>query len=174
MATYIALLRGINVGGSGVLPMKDLAAVCSKSGFRQVRTYIQSGNVLFDTDLSKDAAGKSLEQALEKRMGRPVDIVLRTPRELQAVLKENPFPDAPPAKVAVLFLSKPIPAGLVDDVKGPDGEQVRARRCEIYIYYPNGMGRSKLKLPALPAPATARNINTVAKLVEMTAVTERR
>lgn len=167
MATYIALLRAVNVGANGMLPMKGLADLCSELGFRQVRTYIRSGNVLFDADGTKDVVRKTLEQALQEKMGRRIDVILRTPPELRSVLKSNPFPDAPPAKVAVLFLSDPLPAGLMDDVEGPAGEEVRAGRREIYIYYPNGMGRSRLKLPALPGPATARNVNTVAKLAEM-------
>jgi uncharacterized protein (DUF1697 family) len=164
MAVFIALLRAINVGGTGMLSMKELSAMCSDLGFEKVRTYIQSGNVIFESSLSEKAVRATLEEALAKRMGKKVDVAVRTPPELCAILKDNPFSDAPPAKVAVFFLSSQAPRALLASVVAPGGEQVRLGKREIYVYYPDGMGRSKLKLP-LTGPATARNINTVTKLI---------
>jgi uncharacterized protein (DUF1697 family) len=110
-----------------------------------------------------------LEQTLAKNIGKRVDVVVRTASDLRSVLEANPFPDAQPEKIAVVFQSGPLPEGLLDSLVIPGGEEIRPGKREIYIHYPEGMGRSKLKLPSLMGTATARNINTVAKLVAMTA-----
>ncbi len=167
MTTYVALLRAVNVGGTGKLPMKDLAKLCEKLGFEDVRTYIQSGNVVFRSEKSPNAVHDALEQALAARMGKPADVMLRTAAELRSVLDANPFTDMPPNKVAVMFLSKPASATTVDECVAPDGEQVRPGKRELYVYFPNGMGRSKFKLARSAGSATARNINTVTRLVEL-------
>ncbi len=167
MTVFIALLRAINVGGTGALSMSDLAALCAGLGLGKARTYIQSGNVVFESRLAEAAVRAVLERALAEKMGRPVGVMVRTAAELRAVLDANPFPHAPNAKVAVVFGSDPVPDSLVAGIVAPDGEEVRAGRREIYVHYPNGMGRSKLKLPAALGPVTARNVNTVAKLLAM-------
>jgi uncharacterized protein (DUF1697 family) len=166
MAVFIALLRAINVGGTGMLPMKELSIMCSDLGFENVRTYIQSGNVIFESALAEEAVRVKLEEALAKRMGKKVDVAVRTPRELQTIIKGNPFSDAPPATVLVFFFPTQVAETVLEKVVAPGGEQVRLGKREIYVYYPDGMGRSKLKLP-FAAQATARNINTVTKLIAM-------
>lgn len=167
MAIFIALLRGINVGGSGLLPMKDLVQHCSGLGFDGVRTYIQSGNVLFESRLSEAGIRTRLEKKLEAVMGKKIDVMVRTAEEMRQVLRKNPFPEREGAKVAVAFLHESPPKDLLKKVTAPGGEEVRPGKREIYVYYPDGMGRSKLKLPLGGASTTVRNINTVAKLVEM-------
>jgi uncharacterized protein (DUF1697 family) len=165
--TFVALLRAINVSGTGILLMKDLSEMCVDLGFGNVRTYVQSGNVVFTSALNAEGVQAALEQILSTRMGKKIDAIVRTAAELQGILAANPFPEQPPAKVSVLFLSGSPSTGLLNNVIASGGEQVRLGHREIYIYYPDGMGRSKLKLPRLDGPATARNINTVAKLVAM-------
>jgi uncharacterized protein (DUF1697 family) len=165
MTVFVALLRAINVGGTGTLPMKELSALCADLGLKKVRTYIQSGNVIFESLLSEAALRDKLEQALTERMGKRVDVVVRTASDLRSVFEANPFPEAAPAKVAVFFRSDPVPKGLLDKFVIPGGEEVRRGKREIYIHYPNGMGRSKLKLPPSAGVGTVRNMNTVAKLV---------
>ena len=150
-----------------MLAMKELSAMCIELGFQNVRTYIQSGNVVFETRLSEEKVRAALEETLARRMGKKVDVMVRSASELRSILEANPFPEAPQAKVIVMFLPRPAPKGVLDDVAGPDGEEVRSGHREIYIYYPNGMGRSKLKLPSALGLSTARNMNTVAKLVAM-------
>jgi uncharacterized protein (DUF1697 family) len=167
MTVYIALLRAINVGGTGMLPMAELAALCTACGLEKVRTYIQSGNVVFEAGLSEAKIRDRLETALAEKMGRPIDVMVRTAAELRAVRDANPFPEAPPAKVAVAFRSAATAKGMLDGLVIPGGEQVRLGKREIYIHYPNGMGRSKLKLPAAVGAVTVRNINTVARLAAM-------
>jgi uncharacterized protein (DUF1697 family) len=167
-STLLALLRGINVGGSGLLSMKELVGLCSGLGFEAVRTYIQSGNVIFDSNLSENAVRSRLEKALAAKMGKNIDVMVRTSAEMRSILNENPFPDKEPAKVAVVFLHEPPRKDLMNHVVAPGGEQVRPGKREVYVYYPDGMGRSKLKLPLMGASATVRNINTVARLVALT------
>ncbi len=164
--TYIALLRGINVGGTGVLAMADLVHLCEQLGYSRVRTYIQSGNVLFDAQGREAAVRAALQQALDVHMGKPIDVMVRTAAELRSILEANPFPTREPNKVAVAFLHEAPPAA-AHGIAGVAGEQVVNGIRELYIDYPEGMGRSKLKLPLGNAPATVRNINTVAKLVAL-------
>jgi uncharacterized protein (DUF1697 family) len=163
MTTFIALLRAINVGGTGKLPMKDLARLCTGLGFDNVRTYIQSGNVVFEIDLSEKGIRTRLEQALTETLGKQADVILRTASEMRTVLQNNPFPHAEPAKVGVYFQADRVKKTLLDDVVAPAGEEVRLGKREIYIHFPNGMGRSKLKFPA--AAGTLRNMNTVTRLI---------
>lgn len=163
---FVALLRAVNVGGTGKLPMRDLAALCTELGLEGVRTYIQSGNVVFRSRRSEKSIASALMQALAKKMGRRVDVAVRTAVQLRAVLRANPFPGGKPAQVAVVFLAASPPKGLLDDLPIPGREELRLAGREIYIHYPDGMGRSKLKLPATLV-GTARNLNTVAKLVKI-------
>ena len=148
--------------------MKELASLCSRLGFHAVRTYIQSGNVIFDSKLSAEEIQSRLQDALAVKMGKAIAVMVRTPAEMRSILSRNPFPDKEPAKIAVVFLAN-IPAeNAIKNVVAPAGEQVRAGKREMYVYYPDGMGRSKLKLPLRGACTTVRNLNTVAKLVAMT------
>jgi uncharacterized protein (DUF1697 family) len=166
MAKYIALLRGINVGGSGVISMKDLAALCAELGCDSVRTYIQSGNVLFESKLGEKAIRAKLEKALTERLGKQVDVMMRTPDELRQVLRDNPFAEKEGAKVGISFLAGAPPKDLMSRVQTTTGEDVRPGAREVYVYYPVGMGNSKLKMK-LEGPATVRNANTVAKLITL-------
>jgi len=167
MAVYVALLRGINVGGTGILAMKDLAAICGKLGFAKARTYIQSGNVIFECALKEDVVRHKLEEALDAKMGKRIEVMVRTAAELRATLDANPFPDKEPAKVNVFFLVGKVPVDQLRGLTGPAGERVFPGKREVYVYYPEGMGRSKLKVPLGGAAATVRNINTVAKLTAL-------
>lgn len=163
---YVALLRAVNVGGTGVLPMKDLIAICGELGFRHARTYIQSGNVVFEADGGEDTVRMALEEVLRVRMGKPVDVMVRTAAEMRAVLEGDPFAAMEGNRVAVVFLAGEPPVDMLCGLTGPGGERVQAGVREVYVYYPEGMGRSKLKLP-LEGAVTVRNRNTVAKLVAM-------
>ena len=167
MTLYVALLRAINVGGSGKLPMKDLAALCNGLGFGSVRTYIQSGNVVFVSRKGEEAVRKALEAALTETLGKPADVAVRSAAEMVAVLAANPFAKAPPAKVGVAFLNRSLTKSALKEVVIPGKEEVVLGSREAYIHFPDGMGRSKLKLPKAFGAATMRNINTVAKLAAM-------
>jgi uncharacterized protein (DUF1697 family) len=166
MTVYVALLRAVNVGGTGTLSMKALQALCVALGLTNVRTYIQSGNVVFDSGQSGSAVRTKLEKALAGTMGKPVGVLIRTTSEMRSILDANPFPEAEPSRVAVFFLPEPAPAGCLTDLVIPGQEDVRPIGREVFVHYPDGMGRSKLKLP-FAANGTARNINTVTRLLAM-------
>jgi uncharacterized protein (DUF1697 family) len=168
MPTYIALLRAVNVGGTGKLPMTELKAMCGAEGFADARTYIASGNVVFGAQLSAAKVKAALEKRLRDYAGKPVGVVVRTAEEMGAVLKANPFPKAPPKWTVAIFLDDPPPSDALKQIKGQQDEEVRLGKREIYAVYPSGMGRSKLRIPPA-AKGTARNINTIAKLVELAA-----
>ncbi len=166
MATLVALLRAVNVGGTGKLPMADLVAMCGDAGFRAVRTFIASGNVVFETRMAAARAKAALEARLEARSGKPVGVVVRTPAEMAAVLAGNPFPDAAPNRVIVVFLDDPLPADWESGLRHRGGERLVAAGRELYVHYGDGMASSRLLIPAARA-GTGRNLNTVAALVRM-------
>jgi uncharacterized protein (DUF1697 family) len=166
MATLVALLRAVNVGGTGKLPMADLRALCEAAGFENVTTYIQSGNVVFSTTLPTATAKKRLEDALQRRLGKPVGVLLRTPLQLAKLVNENPFPKAAPNRVIVHFLDRAVPAAALRDVRPPGGERVEPAGRAVYVHDPDGPGRSRLRLPFADR-ATGRNLNTVKKLAEL-------
>lgn len=165
---YAALLRAVNVGGTGKLAMTELARMCEREGFCGVKTYIASGNVVFTSTAKPAAVKAALEKALARHLGKPVAVMIRTASELEASLAANPFPDVPPNRLLVTFFDDPLPKGAVDGLAGPDGEQLAARGRELFVHYPKGMGASKLKVPPGLKLGTGRNLNTVAKLAAMT------
>jgi uncharacterized protein (DUF1697 family) len=163
MTTYVGFLRAVNVGGTGSLPMSDLRAVADACGFSAVR-----GNVLFGSDLSEADVCRRLEGSLADHVGATVDVIIRNAGQLADVVARNPFPDAPGSKVAVVLGRDPIEPSLPAQIVAPGGEEVAAGVREVYIHYPDGMGRSKLKLPRHWAPVTARNMNSMTRLAELT------
>ncbi|MBP2446790.1 DUF1697 domain-containing protein [Rhizobium leguminosarum] len=171
MAVYIALLRAVNVGGTGSLPMAELKAICEGLGFTNVKTYIQSGNVLFRSDESETIVEEKLDAALGRKMGKRPGVMVRTRKQLDTIAAYAPFPDAKPNFLLVYFLPEKVPGDALDKMVAPDGEEAKLGTREIYVHYPNGSGRSKLKLPALK-PGTSRNLNTVRKLADMAAAME--
>jgi len=166
MTSYIGLLRAVNVGGTGKLAMTDLKSLCETAGFDCVRTYIASGNVIFESRLGEEAVKKILEERLLELAGKPVGVMVRTAAEMAEVLKRNPFPGAPGNRTMAIFLDASPPANALDQISGRVNEEVRLGRREIYVLYDENMGRSKLKIPAAKT-GTARNMNTVSKLAEM-------
>ncbi|RNF35448.1 DUF1697 domain-containing protein [Paracoccus methylarcula] len=168
MAIFVALLRAVNVGGTGKLPMADLRAICEEIGFEGVRTYIQSGNVVFRTSWTSEAAKSELEARLHERMGKPVGVIMRDPHSLHEILARNPFPKAAPNQIGVLFLDQATPSDVLDTAKRRTDEEIQLGDREIFIHYPSGMGRSRLHLSAMEL-GTVRNLNTVAKLTEISA-----
>ncbi|MHB1298630.1 MAG: DUF1697 domain-containing protein [Gemmatimonadaceae bacterium] len=166
MATLIGLLRAVNVGGTGKLPMAEFRELCVAAGLRDVRTYIQSGNVVFSTSLGAPAAKKKLEALLGTRLGKPCQVLIRTKAELESVVARNPFPEAEPNRLMVIFLDDAPPKSAIADVKVPGHERLHLDGRELFIHFPEGMGSSKLRVP-FAAVGTGRNLNTVRKLIEM-------
>jgi uncharacterized protein (DUF1697 family) len=168
MTAFIALLRAVNVGGTGKLPMSELVRMCEAAGFTLVRTYIASGNVVFSSRATEARVKARLEDALQSYAGKPVGVLVRTAAEMDAVLAGNPFPKAAAKWTVAIFLDAPPPRDTLKALSGQKNEAVRLGQREIYVHYPDGMGTSKLKIPAAKA-GTARNMNTIAKLAEMAA-----
>ena len=166
MTTYIALLRAVNVGGTGKLAMTDLKAICVEAGYRRVATFITSGNVVLESEASAASVKSELEARLLAHAGKPIGVVVRTREEMQTVLSGNPFADKPPNFTVAIFLDEPPPSDALAHAAGKADEEMRLGRREIYVHYGAGMGRSKLKIPAAKH-GTARNMNTIAKLVAM-------
>lgn len=166
METLIALLRAVNVGGTGKLPMAELRSMAEAEGFDAVRTHIQSGNLVFQTERKVAEVKEALEARLHTYAGKSVGVILRSAEDMSAVLSANPFPDAEKSKVGVLFLDAAPPPDTGDAAKGQADEKIVLGTREVFVHYPSGMGRTKLRFPAM-ADGTVRNINTVAKLSEM-------
>lgn len=180
MATqhHIALLRGINVGGKNRVPMEDLRALVVEAGGREPRTYIQSGNVVFEASAAaaKRLAGE-LEGLLLERLGVKSPVVVRSAAEMAVVVDGVPFKgkQADPASLHVMFLAaRPTKTGAakLDPDRSP-GDVFELVGREIYLHLPNGAARSKLTNAyfdsTLGTVSTARNWRTVGKLVEMCA-----
>ena len=172
--TVIALLRGLNVGGHNKLPMAQLREIAADVGFTDVRTYIQSGNLVASTDLDAEAAGDLLAEAIRSATGLAVPVIVRTARQWSDVVAANPFPDAADLgrHVHVVFL----PAPATEAVRAFDAtvfapEEVVVAGSEVFLHLPDGMGRSKLavavnRIPEVAA-GTARNWNTVLQLATL-------
>jgi uncharacterized protein (DUF1697 family) len=148
--------------------MADLKSMCAELGFSRVETYIASGNVVFAGKASAAKVKSDLEARLLDYAGKRVGVVVRTAAEMQGVLTANPFRKAPPNYTYAIFLDEAAPRDALEAAVGVSDEELRLGLREIYVYYPSGMGHSKLKIPAA-RNGTARNMNTVAKLAEMAA-----
>jgi uncharacterized protein (DUF1697 family) len=168
MPVFIALLRAINVGGTGKLPMSDLKRLCEEVGFRNVRTYIASGNVVAEREGSEAEGKAALEAELAAYAGKPVGVIIRTGAEVSRVVANNPFPGRAASQTVAVFLDLAPPPNALKDLKGQTNEEARLGSREIYVHYPDGIGRSKLRIPTA-LDGTARNMNTVAKLAAMAA-----
>ncbi|WP_411576335.1 DUF1697 domain-containing protein [Streptomyces mutabilis] len=176
---YAALLRGINVGGAKKLPMADLRALLEELGHGAVRTHLQSGQAVFASGHGdEETLAAELAQAVEKRFGFPVDLIVRDHAYLRAVAEACPFPAAElePKQLHVTYFSAPVDEERFASIDRPAflPEEFRLGDRALYLYAPNGLGRSKLA-EALARPrvnkgliATTRNWNTVTKLVELT------
>ncbi|MBK8024784.1 MAG: DUF1697 domain-containing protein [Chloroflexi bacterium] len=177
MPTYISLLRGINVGGNKKVPMADLKTLYESLGFAGARTLLQSGNAVFASERTDlDGIVRDLEAGIRQRFGFESRIVLRTAEQWVAVVAAHPFtPEqiAEPSKILVTFLadipSEEAIAALLAAHQGP--EQIHVLGREVFTFYADGMGRSKLDLTfverRLKTIGTGRNWNTVLKLLAL-------
>jgi len=178
MTVYVSMLRAVNVGGSSRIKMDALARVYESLGLADVRTLLQSGNVLFRSGLTdRDALVKRIVQEIERQLGVEVEVVLRTLAEVTNIVQRGPVlsPDADKDKLLVMFLASVPPAAAQDALRKWHKskelkEMLEIRGPEIYLYYPEGVGRSKLTSAVieskLDTAGTARNWNTLLKLVE--------
>jgi uncharacterized protein (DUF1697 family) len=168
VTAFVALLRAVNVGGTGKLPMNELKAMCDAAGFAKARTYIASGNVVFESDLGEAEVQARLSEALERYAGKPVGVLVRTAAEMAAVADANPFAGRPGNRVTAIFLDAPPFGNALEGAVGVTTEELALGLREIYVHYPDGQAVTKLRIPAAKA-GTARNLNTVVKLAELAA-----
>lgn len=199
MITFISMLRGVNVGGHNMIKMDELRGVYESVGLQQPQTYVQSGNVVFRAkDQKLSQLGNRIEDAIESKFGFRPAVILRTASEMKGVIARNPFAgrnDIHPGKLVIMFLGSDPDAAMREAVSTlitiarsnkpstaknathtqkvrttATGEELWMDGRELFIYFPDGMGRSKL-VPflerALKKSGTARNWNTVTKLLEM-------
>jgi uncharacterized protein (DUF1697 family) len=173
MNTYILLLRGINVGGNGLLPMKELVAILDGIGYKNIQTYIQSGNVVLQhkAKLGKKDAD-AISKLILKKKGFTPKVLLLEKKELLSAIKSNPFETSDGKALHFYFLeseSAKHNINLIESAKAKT-ESYKLTKQVFYLHAPDGVGKSKLAVTvekALGVPVTARNWNTVAKLVEM-------
>jgi len=177
MPVIVSMLRGVNLAGHNKIKMDVLRALCESLGLQDAKTYVQSGNVVFRAKERPTAAlARRMEDAIERKAGFRPAVVLRIAADLRAVIAGNPFAareGIEPGKLLVTFLAaEPSPQAREEAraIKA-DPEELHVGGRELYIYFPNGVGRSKLSLAkverALKVAGTARNWNTVTKLLEM-------
>ena len=165
---HVALLRGINVGGRSKVPMAELRSVMEAVGFGDLRTYIQSGNVVFSS--TKKPSAVAIERALEKAFGFDIAVMLRTAAEMAEVVAVNPYEDTAKVHVAFLATSAPKSVALDPDRHAPETFSLAGR--EVYFHLPDGMGRAKAPDYVgrqLKIPMTVRNWRTVTTLADMAA-----
>jgi uncharacterized protein (DUF1697 family) len=176
-AAYMALLRGINVGGKNIVPMDDLAALFAEAGCSAVRTYIQSGNVVFQAraDLARGLPAR-IAKRIEDHLGIRAPVILRSADALAQAVRDNPFlaEGADVSALHVMFLAdEPDRAAIarLDPARSP-GDRFAVLGREVFLHLPNGVGRSKLTNDyfdrTLGTSSTIRNWRTVSKLLEMT------
>jgi uncharacterized protein (DUF1697 family) len=177
MPNYAALIRGINVGGRKLLKMSDLQRTCEGLGLEGVRTWLQSGNVVFRSRKSAASIEKEIERAIAGSAGMDVRVMVRSHDQLLQLINTNPFVEESqrePSRLLVVFFEREPSAAAKNAFREAYGgpEAMEWRGSELFIFYGDGMGKSKL-VPALyekklGVAGTARNWNTVTKLVEMT------
>jgi uncharacterized protein (DUF1697 family) len=182
MTVYVSMLRAVNVGGSGRIKMEPLREAYESLGLRDARSLLQSGNVLFRSGIkSREQLSRRIMQEIDRRFGLEVEVLIRTLAEIESIFERSPIlsPRADLGKLLVMFLSK-VPdaraqAALLKWHKGP--EMLEIRGPEVYLYYPDGVGRSKLSTAVieshLDTSGTARNWNTLTKLLEAGRALER-
>jgi uncharacterized protein (DUF1697 family) len=169
VTTWVALLRGVNVGGNRPVPMADLRSALEVSGATGVRTYLQSGNAVLAGPSSEEAVARLVRDAVSA-LGVKCDVVVRSAAELAHVVAANPWPErvGEPTKINVGFLSAAGDGG----VRGASAaEEVLFRGREAYLWYGDGQGRSKLALDVGERVLTVRNWRTVTALAELSGAT---
>lgn len=168
MTAYVALVRAVNVTGTGKLPKDDLKAMGEECGFENARTFINSGNLLFTSNLAEPAVKKRVEDKLEDYFGKPVPAFVRSAKEMAEAVRCNPFGDDAPNRVFGHFIDENPAQSMLDGARDVTCERLALGPRLIYVSYGEGIGKSKLKLPAVKK-GTARNMNSVAKIAELLA-----
>lgn len=171
MTAYVALLRAVNVSGTGKLPMAELLQMGERCGFGSVRTFIASGNLLFTSDLAEAEVRRRIASEVEAFFGKPVPVFVRSRAEMIALAEGNPFTDDKPSRVMAHVIEEEPVAAMLAEVRDVAGERMALGPRAIYVSYGEGIGSTRLKLPAVKA-GTARNLNSVGKMAALLAEME--
>ena len=170
MKTYIVLLRGINVSGKNKLPMADLRNLLNELGFQNVKTYIQSGNIILTSDESKTTICKKIKDGIATKFGYDVPVITRTISEWKKAIKNYPFPTENEKIVGFSFLNK-VPEATTIDIKNIGEDKYKIDNDVVYLNCPSGFGKTKLTNNSIEKKlnviATTRNLRTTLKLLEL-------
>jgi uncharacterized protein (DUF1697 family) len=172
VTTYVAFLRGVNLGPTNKIPMPELRAMAEDLGYTDVATYINSGNLVVSSPKKAAAVEREISAAIKDTFGRTIDVTLRTAAQLKKILNANPYPDGNPSQVAVAFLTKAPAKDARDKVAAvaKDYEPFTFAGHEVYVNYSQGLGRSKLAekfSDIIGVSSTVRNIRTVEKVLAL-------
>jgi uncharacterized protein (DUF1697 family) len=172
VATYVAFLRGVNLGPSNKISMPSLRAIAEDLGYTDVATYINSGNLIISSTKNAATVEREISDAIKKTFGRPIDVAVRTPSQLKKILAENPYPDGNQSQVTVAFLTKTPAADAKEKVAAvaKDYEPFTFSGQQVYVNYSKGIGKSKLAEKfsnIVGVSSTVRNIRTVEKVLAL-------
>jgi uncharacterized protein (DUF1697 family) len=172
VATYLAFLRGVNLGPTNKISMPQLRAMAEDLGYTDVATYINSGNLIISSAKNAATVEREISDAIKKTFGRSIDVTVRTPAQLKKILAENPYPDGNPSQVTVAFLTKMPAADAKEKVAAvaKDYEPFTFSGQQVYVNYSKGIGRSKLAekfSDIIGVSSTVRNIRTVEKVLAL-------
>jgi uncharacterized protein (DUF1697 family) len=168
MTAYAALLRAVNVAGTGKLPMGELKAMGEACGFGSVRTFIASGNLLFTSELGEADVRQRIGKCVDDYFSRHVPVFIRSAREMAEAAERNPFADDKANRVFAHFIDENPVQSMLEEARDVQGERLALGPRLIYVAYGEGIGTSKLKLPAVKL-GTARNMNSVQKMAALLA-----
>jgi uncharacterized protein (DUF1697 family) len=166
LTAYVAMLRAVNVAGTGKLAMSDLKAMGEACGYGSVRTFIASGNLLFTSDDNEDAVRAAVGARIADHFGKPVPLFVRSAAEMAEAAAADPFNDDKPSRVMAHFIDEPPSPAMIAAARDVGGERIALGPRLLYVSYGEGIGQSKLKLPAVKS-GTARNMNSVRKLAAL-------
>ena len=172
MGTYVAFLRGINLGPKNKIAMPALRELAAGLGYTDVATHINSGNLIFDSSKKAATLEREIAAAITESFGLRIDVAVRTPVQLKKILADNPYPDGNPSEVTVAFLTKAAPASAKAKVAtiATEAEPFTFAGQEVYVHYSNGLGTSKLAerfSDIIGVSSTVRNMNSVTKIVAL-------
>jgi uncharacterized protein (DUF1697 family) len=171
MTAYVALIRAVNVSGTGKLPKEDLKAMGEGCGFANCRTFINSGNLLFTSDLGEADIKHGMQQRVAAFLGKPAPVYVRSAKEMAEAVARDPFTDDKPSRRFAHFIDEQPAQAMLDEARDVQGERMALGPRLIYVSYGEGIGKSKLKLPAVKQ-GTSRNMNSVAKIADLLAAME--
>ena len=168
MTAYVALVRAVNVSGTGKLPKDDLKAIGEACGFANVRTFINSGNLLFESALGEAEVRKHIEGRLADYFGKAVPAFIRSASEMAEAVRDDPFTDDKPNRRYAHFIDEEPAQAMLDEARDVAGERLALGPRLLYVSYGEGIGKTRLKLPSVKH-GTARNMNSVARIAKLLA-----